>query len=160
MRTERFHEFFEATIADVHGYVAARVDAGHVDDVVANVYIAAVPAFDRGEDLTIAWLMVVARRRVVDHWRSQGRIRARMERLRLRRDEPAPDIGTAAAERDRVELALAQLSPEHRSVLLMRYLDGFTVREVAELLGRSEKAVESLSSRARQAFRDAYGEST
>ena len=40
------------------------------------------------------------------------------------------------------------------------YLDGLSVREVAAVLGRSEKATESLLTRARDSFRRAYGDRT
>jgi RNA polymerase sigma-70 factor (ECF subfamily) len=46
----------------------------------------------------------------------------------------------------------------YRAVLVLHYADGFSIREVATMLGRSEKSVEGLMSRARDAFRDSYGE--
>ena len=44
-----------------------------------------------------------------------------------------------------------------RVVMVLRYLDQLPVREIASTIGRSEKATESLLSRAREAFRRAYG---
>jgi RNA polymerase sigma-70 factor (ECF subfamily) len=59
--------------------------------------------------------------------------------------------------RSGVETALAKLPGEQRIVLVLRYLDGLSVREIATTISRSEKATESLLSRAREAFRKAYG---
>jgi len=62
--------------------------------------------------------------------------------------------------RSGIETALAKLSGEQRIVMILRYLDQMPVREIASTIGRSEKATESLLSRARDAFRRAYGVQT
>ena len=62
--------------------------------------------------------------------------------------------------RSAVESALAELPGEQRIVLVLRYLDQLSVREIASAIGRSEKATESLLSRAREVFRRAYGAQT
>jgi RNA polymerase sigma-70 factor (ECF subfamily) len=71
-----------------------------------------------------------------------------------------PDAAAAYAERDAVLRALGQLRREYQLALMFRYLDRMSVREVAKLLGRSEKATESLLTRAREGFRVAYRGST
>lgn len=63
-------------------------------------------------------------------------------------DERALDSSTALEVRE----ALAALSPEHRAVLVLRDLDGFTEAEVAELLCLPEGTVKSRLHRARRAF--------
>ena len=47
------------------------------------------------------------------------------------------------------------LRPNHRQVLTLKYLNGRTVSEIAAVTGQSEKAVESMLTRARQAFKTA-----
>ena len=49
-------------------------------------------------------------------------------------------------------------APHHRAALTLRYLDGLSVPEVAEHLGRTVHATEALLVRARVAFRRAYEE--
>ena len=53
---------------------------------------------------------------------------------------------------------LGQLSPVHRSVLTLRYVDDLPVGECAEILGRTVGATEALLTRAKRAFRAAYPE--
>ena len=48
------------------------------------------------------------------------------------------------------------LPERHEAVLRAKYLDGRTVREIVADWGETEKAVESLLTRARDAFRAAY----
>jgi RNA polymerase sigma-70 factor, ECF subfamily len=52
---------------------------------------------------------------------------------------------------------MRRLPADQRMALLFRYLDDLSVREVARLIGRSEKAAESLLARGRESFRQAYG---
>ena len=61
-----------------------------------------------------------------------------------------------AGEAEYVALALARLSPQCRTCLLLQIEGGFSQREVAELLGISEKSVSAYTSRGRQQFRQAY----
>ena len=53
-------------------------------------------------------------------------------------------------------LALAELSPRYEQVLRAKYLDGLSVQAMADEWGETPKAIESLLSRARQAFRETY----
>ena len=61
-----------------------------------------------------------------------------------------------AGEAEYVALALARVSPQCRTCLLLQIEGGFSQREVAQLLGISEKSVSAYTSRGRQQFRQAY----
>jgi RNA polymerase sigma-70 factor (ECF subfamily) len=61
-------------------------------------------------------------------------------------------------ERDAVYTALGELNAFQRAALTLRYLDGLPVAQVAEQLGRSLHATETLLARARAALRRAYRE--
>jgi RNA polymerase sigma-70 factor (ECF subfamily) len=73
-------------------------------------------------------------------------------------DEPAPDDDPWDARLDAAVAheVLGRLGAHHRSALTLRYLDGLSVPEVAEHLGRTVHATEALLVRARVAFRRAY----
>jgi RNA polymerase sigma factor (sigma-70 family) len=73
-------------------------------------------------------------------------------------EHPAPaDTGMARREEaEQIAEALARLPEHYESVLRAKYLDGLGVDEIARDRDESAKAVESLLTRARQAFRSAY----
>ena len=153
---------YDAALPDVYGYLASRCgSASLAEDLTSETFLAAVDAVRRGTvpDLTVAWLIGVARHKLVDHWR-----RREVEQRVLKVVDPHPgDDGAAAEDRWDAELdalvahrTLAELAPQHRSALTLRYLDGLPVREVASCLGRTEGATEVLLVRARAAFRSAY----
>lgn len=74
-----------------------------------------------------------------------------------RRDALVTSLDVDTADPAIVE-ALGRVSPDHRTALVLRYVDDLTVRAVAELMGKSERATESLLVRARAALADAYRE--
>lgn len=122
---------------------------------MADTFAAASRLFStgQGDDVTASWLRTVARRRLIDHWRRQGT--ARKGVIRLAHDTkptPAPDTDPDG----RIDVALDSLSDRQRAVLVLRYLDDFSTSEVAEAIGVSYKATESLLARARAAFRASY----
>ena len=59
-------------------------------------------------------------------------------------------------ETECVRQALASLSPQCRTCLLLQLVAGFTQREIAESLGIAEKSVSAYVSRGREQFRSAY----
>jgi len=91
--------------------------------------------------------MRVARNRLIDVVRRRSRLETK-----LRLVGPGDDLDDeegALTERLRVRDALRTLKVEYRLVLLLHYVDGLPVAELAEEMGLSVAAVESLVRRAR-----------
>src|SRR5262245_30588096 len=116
---------------------------------------------DSVADLTTAWLIGIARHKLVDHWRRAEREQRRLQAVA---DDPTvaapPGVDTWDVELDVLAArdALAQLGAHHRSALVLRYLDGLPVPDVAGVLGRTVQATEALLVRARRSFRQIYEE--
>ena len=100
------------------------------------------------DDLTVGWMIVVARRRFVDHLRQTQREQTRLALIGLDRDAMEPDWDSIGS--DDALLLLGQLASDQRAALIFRYIDDLAVRDVAELLGRSVSATESLLARGRR----------
>jgi RNA polymerase sigma-70 factor (ECF subfamily) len=150
---------YDRALPQVYGYLVSRCGSAPVaEDLTGETFLAAVSAVQRGTvpDLTIAWLVGVARHKLVDHWRRS----ARDERnLQLAADEvrELDDPWDAHLDAARARDVLERLGTHHRAALTLRYLDGLAVSDVAEHLGRTLHATEALLVRARAAFRQAYG---
>jgi RNA polymerase sigma-70 factor (ECF subfamily) len=118
--------------------------------------MAAVRELRRGRrvDAAIPWVYGIARHKLIDHYRRQER------RERLAGGGPAEQCVDASENGARDDLleALDSLPAAQRAALVLRHADGCSVPEVAEALGRSIEAVESLLARARVGFRRAYEE--
>jgi RNA polymerase sigma-70 factor (ECF subfamily) len=148
---------YETEVARVHGYLVTRCGSRQLaEDVTGEVFLNAAQRFAQGRqaEVTTAWLMSVAKRRLIDHWRRADSQRRRIEKLRLERGaHSALDL-----EDERVFAALESLSDRQRAALTLRYLDEHSVSEVADALDVSYQAAESLLARGRQSFERAYGE--
>ena len=94
-------------------------------------------------------------RRLIDHWRTEARRTDRITRLR---NEALAAANDEAIDHSDVIAALGSLATNQRAALVLRYLEDLSVSEVAEELGITYKAAESLLSRSRRAFSTAYWE--
>ena len=140
----------------VYGYVYARV-GGDVDtaaDIVQDTFAEAVrsAATFRGDAALATWCCTIAGRRLARHYeaeRRQREVRRHLEAVPSRPDTALDDLH----DRDRVVRALGRLSPDHRHVLVRKYLDGDAVAAIAAETGRTRVQVQSLLQRARVALR-------
>src|SRR3954469_11541368 len=151
---------YDRALPQVYGYLRVRAGTDAVaEDLTADTFLAAVQAIERGTvpDLTVAWLIGVARHKLVDHWRRQSREESGLRLIAEDDVEPEDDVDLRF-ERAHARAILERLGPHHRSALTLRYLDGLSVPEVAEHLGRTLHATEALLVRARNAFRSLYAE--
>src|SRR5882757_2806400 len=89
---------YDRALPQVYGYLAARVgDAAVAEDLTAETFLAAVRAVREAKvpELTIAWLVTVARNKLVDHWRRSAR-EERSLRLAVDPDDDVVDDGMDA----------------------------------------------------------------
>ncbi len=151
-------ELFDEALAEVHGYVLRRCRNRLVaEELTAEVFSAAVQSIQnqKVKRVTVAWLIGIARHKLVDHWRAEARHARRMEAVAGGLREAA-DGWEAVVDRQLAEEILASLAPQHRAALSLRYLDGLPVADVALHLDRTVTATEALLTRSKTAFRKAY----
>ena len=146
---------YDRALPMVYGYLMARCsDRAVAEDLTAETFLAAASV--PGTPST-AWLIGVARHKLVDHWRGQ----ARQDRLLQAVGEASPeaeDPWDVHLDLLRAREVLDGLAPHHRAALTLRYLDGLSVPETAAILDRTVHATEALLVRARAAFRRCYEE--
>ncbi len=125
------------------------------EDAVQESWLTAmrrIRDFDPDRGCFAGWLRGIA----ANILRNRLRQHARRARSLNGQAEPTTSAGPDWATAERTAAALAALPERYEAVLRAKYLDQQSVAEIAEATGDSPKAVESLLTRARQAFRDAY----
>jgi RNA polymerase sigma-70 factor (ECF subfamily) len=150
-------DIYDRAVPQVYGYLYDRCrDVPTAEDLTSETFLAAVRATGGPAEVSVPWMIGVARHKLADHWRR----RARDDRLVARiTDQPAPaddDPWDVRLDAMRVADVLGRLGGHHRAALTLRYVDGLPVPEVAEALGRTVHATEALLVRARVAFRRLY----
>ena len=153
-----FGELYERYRDAIYRFCLARTGTSHdAEDLVADVFVKALQSLDRYQDRGLpfaAFLYRIARNAAID--------RARTLKQPLSVDgllvEPASKQNveleaTFAVERSILLAALARLKPEHRDVIVMRFIEGYAALEVAKLLGKTEGAIRTLQHRALERLR-------
>ena len=148
----RFADLYEEHFERIYAYVLRRIcDRTEAQDVTADVFQQALANLHRFEwrgAPFAAWLYRIASNAVADHFQ------------RMSRQSSAPPPESSVEENyDDVERRAAlfrsveRLPPDQRRVIVTRFGEEKSIREVAEELGRSEGAVKQLQWRGPQSLR-------
>jgi len=145
--------------------VKRHVPFDKVEEVAQDVFVRtyqSLPTFKR-DDSFKQWLSVIAVRTCYDFWRKHYRSRelpmsslsekhqAWLEQtIANRSGQTFDERGSQQEAREILAWALDRLSPENRMVLELVYLEGYSIKEAARLLGWSAAKVKVRSFRSRQ----------
>ena len=140
-----------------HVFYRVRRDRSRAEEVVQECWLTAVRRirrFDPERGAFEQWMRGIADNVLRNHWRRWQR----RDRTEIAADAPgyaaAHDSRLAVAEQ--VALTLGGLPERYQAVLRAKYEEQLEVAEIAAQWSETPKAVESLLSRARAAFREAY----
>lgn len=146
---------YDEALPHVYGYLLRRCsDRVLAEDLTSETFLSCAAGLEQAPQLSVAYVVGIARHKLVDHWRK----RARDERLLDVLPGGLADVDPWDDTIDslRAQEVLASLGPHHRAALTLRYLDDLSVPQVADVLDRTLHATEALLVRARAAFRAAY----
>ena len=159
----RFGELYENNFERVYAYIARRVrDRDVAQDLTADVFHSALknlPRFEwRGAPFS-AWLYRIAANAIVDRSKSSGRHIASEVEV-----EDLPDRAEAGPDMDEIEhrarlFKLVERLPRDQSkVIVMRFAEQRSIREIASALKRTEGAIKQLQFRGLQNLRVRLGD--
>ena len=137
----------------IYGYLASRVgDTALADDLTSEVFVRALeglPSFqDRGIPFS-AWLYRIAHDRMVDHFRRQARRpTTALQEARLPATAGVDQVVETRLRMAQLGKAMEGLTEEQHQVILLRFVAGFKLREVAYVMDKSTAAVKMLQLRA------------
>lgn len=145
-----YNETFDA----LYAFVLWRCGRQHdqADEITQETWLTAVKSvrhFDPYQGSFSVWLRGIAAN-VIRHQLRRG------VRLRKREQVASESRPSDRQQDDRIALTLDALPERQEAVLRAKYLDGLSVAEIAAQWNDTPKAIESLLSRARQAFRELF----
>jgi len=145
----------------VHGYLRSR-GAREPEDVTGEVFLQVardLRVFSGDGASFRSWVLAVAHNRMLDEWRHHGRRPSHPASDEFIRDRaPTGDVEQEALHSlatERVRRLVEGLGSPQREVLMLRIIDGLTVNEVAQILGKPAGAVKALQRRGLAAVRGA-----
>lgn len=158
-----FGDFYDQAAPEVFRYLARGVlgDRAAAEDLTQETFAAVVLAARSGhqEALTMPWVIGVARHKLVDHYRRASRDERCLTLAWAQSPDSIEPDPTVDADPARLLEMLHTLSPEHRLVLILKYVDDLSVLQIAKTMNRSLHATNSLLSRARRALGASLAES-
>ena len=167
-----FNHFFDDYFSRLYRFAAARLseDPEITREIVHLALSKALKKLHtyRGEAALFTWLCVICRHEIADWARREARyqehivltedypeIRAVVDSLDAPRDDPGSRYQRYEAGR-LVQVALDRLPARYGNALEWKYIEGYSVDEIAGRMGVSMPAAQSVLARAREAFREIY----
>jgi RNA polymerase sigma-70 factor (ECF subfamily) len=168
-----FRSMFDRFFPRLYRYAVARLDGDDdgARDVVQQTFCRAIEKLDsyRGEAALYAWFCRICHNCLVDHCRKMNqdtqrllRIEDNLEVQAVLEALTAADVEnpeSRARQRDLgrlVQSVLDYLPERYGDVLEWKYVEGLSVKEIAARMETGPKAVESMLTRARNSFREAF----
>jgi RNA polymerase sigma-70 factor (ECF subfamily) len=159
-----FHRLYDEYHQDVFQFLIYLVKNRHLsEDLMHEVYIRAFKAYDRfeGKSSEKTWLFSIAKNVAIDHFRKTA-VRKKhsaehfdWETQQLTSSERIPEE-VASLNEDKVLLykALDQCTGDQKLVIIMRFFQGLSIAETADVLEWSEGKVKTTQHRAIKALRE------
>jgi RNA polymerase sigma-70 factor, ECF subfamily len=160
---EAFGLIYDRYVDTVFRFIYFRVgNRPLAEDLTSDTFLRALKRIGsftwQGRDLG-AWLVTIARNLVADHFKS-GRYRLEVttgDVLDADREDRGPEGSPEAAVVDHITnvallTAVKQLNPEQQECIVLRFLQGFSVAETAQAMGKNEGAIKALQYRAVRAL--------
>jgi RNA polymerase sigma factor (sigma-70 family) len=153
-RDRAFERLYRRHVHEVYRYVLAVLrNQADAEDATQATFLSAFRAFSRGEEPLKPrnWLLKIAHNECRQRFRASAR---RPREVEWDERTPAPALDETVPTADEIRTALAHLSFNQRSALVMRELEGRSYAEIGTILDLSVSAVETVLFRARRALRE------
>ena len=131
-----FQLFFDSYRDEVIGFLTALVGPVDADDCFQETFIAALRAYPRlrADSNLRAWVLTIARRKALDHYRARGRRAVPSD------DLPEPTVTPPGDGEPELWAAVRELPERQRAAVFLRYAGDLPHRDIASVLESSEDA--------------------
>ena len=145
---------YDAYVDRIYRYIYYRVDNRQTaEDITGEVFLRLVEGLSSYQDREIsilAWLYRIAHARLVDHYRRVNRAgdAQDIDTLSLASDDDMDSMLMSNYRQEQVRHALKTLTEEQQQVIVMRFIEGLSLQETADLLGKTLGSVKVMQHRA------------
>ena len=166
-KKEYFSNLYDQSFDYVYSYIFARTAGGSglTEEIVQEAFACAWQSFDRfsGKCSFGTWVCAIAKNKLCEHYRRELRKGAHELAVNGEFDkaESSADVEKSVLSNENRQAVIDVLAkiPEHyRYVLVLKYLDGMTMKQIAKVAGKTPKAVDGVIQRAKAAFEKEYSD--
>lgn len=151
---EAFAELYRAHVQAIFRYIMHRISDPHLaEDLTADVFTRALQGLanyqDQGKPF-VAWLYRIAQARVIDHYRRSGRrpVESDVEAEPIPVDANMDEAMLRRQAARALRAAIGELTGDQQQVIILRFIEGYRVEAIAELMGKQPNAIKALQHRA------------
>lgn len=162
--TEAFASLYESYVDQVYRFIFYRVgDHQTAEDLTSQVFFKAWDNLGRYQLRGLpfgAWLLRIARNTVIDYYRTFKETTL-LEPAALAQSDPAANVAGQVERRleaEWLQTVMQQLTEDQHQVLTLRFIEGLSTSEIAQVLGKREGAIRALQMRGLQALAELIGE--
>jgi len=158
---EQFSEIYNQNFDYVYSFIFARTggDTRITEELVQETFAAAWSALERFKHRSQfkTWLCGIAKNKLHELYRRKAPVESNqtidMDCLtETPSDFELEELALRSEMKTQVQTALGRINPVYRYSLIMKHIDGYSVKQIAERLGRSAKAVDGILQKAKQSF--------
>ena len=153
---EALASLYACYVERITRYVYSRVtDHQLAEDITSRIFLKMLEKLDTyqvGQSPVIAWLYRMAHNAVIDHYRMK-RTFVSLEDLHqaeVKHEDGIEEKLELQIKSQQLRAALQVLTEEQQRVLILKFIDGLSTREIARQLGKQPGSVRSLQMRALQ----------
>ena len=164
---ERAREYDAQALAEIYDRYAESIyryayryvgDAGLAEDLTSEVFLKLLEALGTSRaprEQLQGWLYRVARNLAIDWFRQQakGVTYSLNEEMRPGGDSPATRLEEQQLHQDLRE-AISKLTPSQQQVIVLRFGEGRKIKEIGQLMGKSEGSIKVMQYRAMRKLRE------
>jgi RNA polymerase sigma-70 factor, ECF subfamily len=158
--SEAFAQLYTAYVDQIYRFIFFKVsDHETAEDLTSQVFLKVWQSLGnyRKRELHFgAWLFQVARNTVIDHYRTQRKTESLETAIATRPDPEAnvKQIVDRRLTREWLWSKLDRLTEDQREVIILKFIEGLSTREAAEIMDKQQGAIRALQMRALQALAD------
>jgi RNA polymerase sigma factor (sigma-70 family) len=145
-------EIYRAYASDLQRFISNKIgDPALAEDLTSTVFLKALRWLreDQSPENVHGWLYATARTTIVDYWQAQSQSEMRsLSGLEVQLLQSADTAEASQQAEMRVQHLLSLLPERDRTILTLRYLQGYSAAEIAETLGTSAGHIRVLQLRA------------
>jgi len=154
-----FGKLYDIYLGRIYGYVYYHVrDKMASEDITQQVFIKvweALGKYEQRDQRFSSWIFRIAHNHMIDYYRSTQRDSKLKNRIAIETDDPEQQVEDKFRQEE-IMNALSTLTDQQRQVIILKFIEGFDNREIAEILGKNEGSIRITQMRALMALREKF----
>jgi len=159
---KKFTKIYDEYVDSIYRFVFIKVNSNEIaEDLTSEVFLKSWEKFKQKQGDSIknprAYLYKIARNRIIDFYRERGKttiISIEQEKIVLKSDENLEENQEKDMNLEKIQKALTNLNSDYQDVIILRHIDGLSIKDIAKIFDKSNGATRVMLHRAMQQLKE------